>query len=160
MKKFLLYLILISITLLACGKRIELIEFGDKNQTNRVLIATQQSDFKDSIVSKIMELLKEDNCYIKVIDLNDWENEIPEDYKSIIIIGAVKMGKLNSNADKFIETIQQKEKIILLASTNSGKWKSKMEIDSITSASEIIKVDSIAQNITDKIREHLISSPE
>ena len=49
---------LVMFVLSGCTSQVEVIERGNRNCEKRVLIATQQSEFKDTVISGILEGLE------------------------------------------------------------------------------------------------------
>ena len=140
--------------LASCASQVEVIEQGDRNCGKRVLIATQQSAFKDAVVAGIVAGLDKDSCYVKIIDLNKLTEESIAYYDALVVVSTCKIGRLNRHARKFFKHLPEKEagKIILLT-TIGQKYDSKMgKVDAITSASKIEKAGAVAESVVGKIR--------
>lgn len=129
------------------------VEIGDKSRTNRILIATQQSEFKEAVVSKVVDALKNHAGYIKVIGLGKLAEESSEDYDAIAIINACMVWQLDPQASDFLDSVQEKEKVVLLTTAGGeGCRPEKAQVDAITSASKMSKVDRIAETLVNKVR--------
>jgi len=142
------------LVLAGCASQVEVIERGEGNCGKRVLIATQQSAFKDTVVSGIVDGLEKDSCYVKVIDLKKLAGESVAHYDALVIVTTCKMWRLNRHARKFFKHLPEKDegKIILLT-TVGQKYDSKMgQVDAITSASKMEKAGVVAESIVGKIR--------
>ena len=153
-----LYGALMVFVLSGCVSQVEVIERGDRNCERRVLIATQQSEFKDAVVSGILEGLDEDSCYMKVINLKKLADESTAHYDVLVVVNTCKMGRLNGRARRFFKHVQEKEegKIILLTTVGSGDYEPKIgKVDAITSASEMEKAGALAERIAGKVRAFL-----
>ena len=145
---------LVMFVLSGCASQVEVIEQGDKNCGKRVLIATQQSAFKDAAVAGIVGGLDKNSCYVKVVDLRKLADESVTYYDALVIVTACKIGRLNRYARKFFKHLSEKDegKIILLT-TIGQKYDSKMgQVDAITSASEMEKAGAVAGAIVGKVR--------
>ena len=145
---------LLMFVLAGCASQVEVIEQGDRNCGKRVLIATQQSAFKDAVVAGIVEELEKDSCYVKVVDLKKLTEESIAHYSALVIVTTCKIGRLNRHARKFFKCLPEKDegKIILLT-TVGQKYDSKMgQVDAITSASEMEKAGAVAETIVGKVR--------
>lgn len=134
-------------------RTVKVIERNDKDSRKRVLVATQQSRFKEAVVSRVVEILEKDACYIKVIALKDLGSESTENYEAIIVVNTCRAWRLNGHARKFLKNVQEKGKIILVTTAKNENWRPKaVAVDAITSASEMTKVDAIAETIIHKVR--------
>ena len=129
------------------------LEHGNKHCEKRILIATQQSEFKEVVVSRVLDGLLHDACYIKVMDLKKIAGESTERYQAIVIMNTCWVWRLNRHARNFLKDAREKERIILLTTANDEAWKpKKVEVDAITSASKMDKADSVAKHIIEKVR--------
>ena len=157
MKKRLFYgLLVVCLTILFVGcatRSVEEIGRGNRSSKRRVLIATQQSPFKEAVVSKVVEGLEKEACYVKIIDIKKLAEEPIEHYEAIVMINTCQARRLNRHARKFLTRVEGKEKIILLTTAGDEHWKPKgVTVDAITSASEMNKAGAIADLIMDKVQ--------
>ena len=149
------YGVLAMFVLSGCASQVEVIERGDKSCGKRVLIATQQSEFKDAVVSGIVEELGKEPCYVKVIDLKKLTDESIESYEVLVIVTTRKIWRLNRHARKFFKHVPEKEegKIILLTTADGEDYEPKVgKVDAITSASKMEKAGAVAERIVSKVR--------
>ena len=112
-------------------KDIETSELNQAFLEDKVLIASRSSEFKNAIIEKIEEAMKNDSVYVKFTGLKKLRDE---DHQK---------GKNN---------------IVILTTSGGGDWLPKMKyqsFDAIASASEKDNVDSVAKEIIDKIRSKL-----
>jgi hypothetical protein len=127
---------------------------GTVDSKNRLLIATQKSEFKEAIVSKVVKSFEGNNIFIEVIDLADLSNKLIEDYKAIVILNDYKFFQINRNTKKFLKNINdyERRKIVLLTTAGSPKLMIKSsEVDAISSASIIANTDTISDAIIQKV---------
>ena len=144
---------LVMFVLSGCASQVEVIERGDRNCEKRVLIATQQSEFKDAVVAGIVEELGKEPCYVKVIDLKKLTEESIAHYSALVIVTTCKIGRLNRHARKLFKHVQEEEGKIILLTTVGQKYDSKMgQVDETTSASEMEKAGAVAESIVGKVR--------
>ena len=105
----------------------------------RVLIATQGSAFKDSIVAGIVAHLKPLQIYVKVIDVSALPSVQESNWNAIVVIHTWQMRKPQPDAKTFIDRVRNLHKVIVLSTSGAGTFK--MDgIDAISSASEMIDV--------------------
>jgi hypothetical protein len=145
--------------LVFCGcaaKAVNTTEWGDLKADQRVLIATQRSEFKEAVVSRVVEDLEKDRFYVKVIDLKRLEHEPATDYDAIVVVNTCKAWRLTGGASKFVKAFPDKDRVVLLTTAGGEDWKPKsVEVDAITSASKEKKADPVAEEIVSRIRKIL-----
>ncbi|MCP4689471.1 MAG: hypothetical protein GY859_15565 [Desulfobacterales bacterium] len=158
------FLILISVCAALSGcalKTVKTVEMGDEmNRGSRILIATQSSEFKETVISGVVHALERDPCYIKMIDVTKLAEESADRYDAIVIVNTCMAYRLNESALKFLDNVGDKEKIILLTTAaDERKEYHPVEVDAITSASRMSKADEIAGAIVVKVRALLETDP-
>jgi hypothetical protein len=134
-------------------KTVDTSETGDKTTAkSKVLIATQKSRFKDEVVSEIKKVLDDKVKYIKVVDVKWLPNESVDNYRAIVIINACMAGRPDPRVESFIDTIQDKKKLVVLTTGRLDSWKpDSPEVDAITSASSMSESGVVARRIADKV---------
>ena len=152
-----LVLVMASLAFCGCaGKAVNTTEWGDLKADQRVLIATQRTEFKEAVVSRVVEDLEKDLCYVKVIDLKRLENEPATNYDAIVVVNTCKAWRLTGGVSKFVKAFPYKDKVVLLTTAGGEDWKPKsVEVDAITSASKEQKTDPVAEEISRKVRKIL-----
>ena len=134
-------------------KTVDTRETGSRNKgTAKVLIASQKTKFKRTLVSEIRSSLKDNNYYIKVIDIRGLRDESPQNYDTIVIINKCMAGRPDPRVEDFIEEVAQKNKIVLLTTGKLDSWKPESpDIDAMTSASTMSDSNRISRLIVDKV---------
>ena len=154
-KIYVMFLLLFSIYIAGCAtKPIPTTTIGAIDGRDRVLIATQESKFKNEVVSRVVEDLKNNDLYIEITDISDLSNRTTEDYKAIVIINDYKLFRFNKHVRNFLDNINDydKKKIVLLATAGSPNRMNKgAEVDAISSASEIDDADDISMIIVQRV---------
>ena len=149
-------LALVAVALVAFGcavRAIKTTETGDPRAHNKVLIATQRSEFKEAVVSRIVEDLRKDLHYVKVIDLKVLKDEPAREYDAIVVVNTCKAWRMSRGASSFVKSFEEKEKVVLLTTAGGGDWMPKsVGVDAITSASKSQKVDPLADDIVGRVR--------
>ena len=147
----LLCLLFIGCTL----KTVDTNETGNrKSGAAKVLIASQKTKFKRTLVSEIVSSLKDNNYYIKVIDVRGLRSESPQNYDTIVIINKCMAGRPDPRVEDFIEEVEQKNKIVLLTTGRLESWKPESpDIDAMTSASALSDYSRIAGVIVGKVKD-------
>jgi len=152
-------LVLVVVVLAFCGcavRAVKTTEAGDPRAGNKVLIATQRSEFKEAVVSRIVEDLREDLCYVKVIDLKALKDEPATLYDAVVVVNTCKAWRMTRGASRFVKDFEDKEKVVLLTTAGGGDWMPKSAgVDAVSSASKSQKVDPLADEIVGKVRKIL-----
>ena len=125
-------------------------EVNTPDLKHRVLIATQGSDFKDAMVTGLVDHLKQRQTYIKVIDVSALPQVNEDDWQVIVLIHTWEYRKPQADAKAYIERAKDLNKLIVL--TTSGRGDFKMEgINAITSASVMSDIPAIVSDINKRI---------
>ena len=118
----------------------------------RVLIATQNSKFKQAVVSEIRNALNNNSFYIKVVDIKNLRYQGTREFSAVVIINRALAGRPDPRVESYIDNEPQKNKIIVLTTGILDAWKPDTEgVDAMTSASVLSKSDKIAKKIVSKI---------
>lgn len=121
------------------------------NSEKSLLVATQGSDFKDSLTNVIVNHFKSGSIYIQVIDVSSLEEVDVEDFDAITIIHTWENWKPPVEVQSFVDrTKDDEEKIVVM--TTSGEGSYKMDgIDAFTGESIIANVPDFAERIIDSL---------
>lgn len=152
-------LVLAAAALAFCGcavRAVKTTEAGDPGARQRVLIATERSEFKEAVVARIVEELEKDLCYVKVIDLKRLKHEPASDYGAVVVVNTLKAWSLSRRASRFVKSFPDKQRVVLLTTAAGENWKPRaLGVDAITSASKTHKVEPVAEEISGKVRKIL-----
>jgi len=149
-----LLIVIIFISFIGCTlKAVDTEEAGNRDtDKNWVLIATQSSKYKRTIVSEIKDILKKNNCYVKVVDVRNLNDISALEYNAVVILNRCMAGRPDPRVESFIDTTQQKDKVILLTTGQLDSWKpDSKEVDAMTSASTMSESTKIARTIAGKV---------
>ena len=118
-----------------------------------ILIASEKSEYKNQLVKMLTEELKKENIYIEVIDDLSLLRDIKiNDWKSIIIINAIRARRLYWDVENFIVDNNMDNKIVLINTSKSGNFKTDHNIDAITTASEMNQIEKVKNMILDRVK--------
>lgn len=123
---------------------IEPYEINTKGSSNSVLIATQESLFKNSLTYSLVDELKDDDVYLKVIDVTSLSNQDESAYDLIFLIHTWEIYRLPVEVETFLDAVKDKSKIYSIGTSGSGDLELK-GVDGITSASEITNKEYIVE---------------
>ncbi len=114
-------------------------EVNSRSIEPRILLATQGSAFKDSIVLGVIEHLKQRPAYVKVIDVGALDSVSESEWDAIVVIHTWEMRQPQKDAKRFIDRVKNLRKVILLSTSGAGTFK--MDgVDEISSASILVDV--------------------
>lgn len=131
----------------------ESFEVGNPELEQKVLIASQGSDFKNVLVDSLTTHLKEKPLYIKVVDVSALGNVNEEEWDALVLIHACQQYKINPDVKKYLDKAKNLSKVILVITSGSGEWKTdEYEVDIFTSASKLNELNSLVSSILDKIK--------
>lgn len=117
----------------------------------KLLIATQGSPFKDSVVAVISEHYKSFPIEVEVIDVRLLSNKDVEDFDVIFIMYRWEAGAPPEVVQSFMEkNLNLKDKILVMSTSWNGLEKVK-NIDAITGASIVQNVPIITSKIIKRI---------
>ena len=125
-------------------------EVNDPHSKPRVLIATQGSEFKDAVVSGVIDHLKTRAAYVKVIDVSALSGVAEDEWDAIVLVHTWEMHKPQADAQAFVNRARSIPKMVVLSTSGAGDFK--MEgIDVISSASTIADVPARVEAIIEKV---------
>ena len=146
----------ITLKIIFSQRAVKIFEINSPELETKVLIVTQGSDFKDALVSGIIESLKKQSIYIKVIDVSALPEVAEDMWQALIIINTCEVGKMQSDVRHYLSEAKEPDKVILFITSGPGNWKPEdSSIDSISSASKMTQVDSAVTHIMDKLNKIL-----
>ncbi|MCJ7757754.1 MAG: hypothetical protein MUP24_06365 [Gillisia sp.] len=126
-------------------------QVNSANLDRRLLIATQESAFKDSITQLLVKHYTSYPVLIKVIDISSLSKINPADYTAIAIIHTWENQESPFEVKSFIErTTAIRKKIIVLTTSSDGTYKMK-EVDAITGESKIEDAPQFADKLIGRL---------
>jgi hypothetical protein len=130
-------------------------EIHSVEHNKKLLIATQGSEFKDSLTRNVINHFKNDSLYIKVIDVSSLNEIAPEDYKAILLIHTWENWKPPIAVKKFIDNAENfRSRIVVI--TTSGEGSYKMEgLDAITGESKPENITPFSNKAIEKLAQLL-----
>lgn len=135
-------------------QHIEPFEINSPTASKRVVIASQGSRFKDSVVNAVIDSLKAKQVYIKVIDVNELKEINEDDWAAIAILHTWEYSKPQEDAKAFFEKVKNKNKLIIISTSGEGTYMLDT-VDGISSASNMANVGQKAEALLTRINELL-----
>ena len=129
-------------------------EVNDLDFNQHLLIATQGSKFKDSLLVGLVNHFKEKEVYIKVIDVHQLPPIEIKDWNAICLIHTWENQKPPKVVESFVDRVQEPSRIVTFATSTFGGFKIK-EVDGFSGASRLSEVPSVTQILISKLEQLL-----
>lgn len=114
----------------------EAFEVNSSAYSQKLLIAAQGSEFKNSVTQTIINRFKDDSIFIKIVDVSALEHIEPIDYNALLLIHTWENWKPPIDIDIFINrTKDYKDKIVVITTSGEGTYKMS-DVDAITGESK------------------------
>jgi hypothetical protein len=129
----------------------EAFEVNSVKYPQKLLIATQGSEFKDEVTLNVINHFKDDSIFISVIDISALKVVKPEEYDALLLIHTWENWKPPIDVDVFINrTKDYKDRIVVITTSGEGSYKM-LDIDAITGESKIENILPFTQKAIYKI---------
>jgi len=123
-------------------------EFGNPEFNERVLIATQGSEFKNDVVQRLAEKLSARDIYIKITDVSNLDSIDSDAWADIVILNSNIADKMNTSVRTFLNRVGPSDSIIVITTSGWGDFvPPNLEVDGITTASRLNETEKMANRI-------------
>jgi hypothetical protein len=133
---------------------------GALDAREKLLIAMRGSEFKDKVLSNIINEFEKEHLFIEIIDLENLAEKSSRDYDAVVIMNEYKMFQIDERVRQFINGIDEDEqkKVVLLTTAGSPDMIGEdFKVDAISSASKIIEADALSNRIIQRVTSILSS---
>jgi hypothetical protein len=140
---------------------VKISEVNDPGSARRVLIASSESDFKESVISRIKAALETEGVYLNVTGLSELKGQSVKAYDAVVLINRCVAWGMDPHVDGFLKDLESYETIIVLTTSGDGNWlpdTGKRGFDAISAASKQALVDETAGEILRRV-EALLELP-
>lgn len=124
-------------------------EVNDPSLDSRILIATQGSAFKDSLVSKLVDTYRNQPVYLKIIDVEDLDQVNEDEWNVIVLIHTWENFKPPAVVSNFVKRSARSEKIF--AVTTSGSHSSLEGVDGYSAASNTEEIVTVLNAVKSRL---------
>lgn len=128
----------------------ESFEVNTPGLDRRVLIATQGSEFKEAVVAAVVERLRQQPIYIKVIDVSLLGGVDESKWSAVVVLHTWENWKPQLDAKRFMRQVERPERVVVLSTSGAGDEKM-AGVDAITASSSMDKVPQYADAISARI---------
>lgn len=129
-------------------RQAEEMAFGNANNAQKVLIATQGSTYKEAVVARLIEKLDTDTVYVRVTDVSNLETVVADDWADIVILNTSIANKMNRDTRNFLNRLGPSEKVVVITTSGGGDFEPpNLDVDGITTASRLHETEAMANRI-------------
>ncbi|HUT65706.1 MAG TPA: hypothetical protein VMZ05_06105 [Spirochaetota bacterium] len=153
MRKIIIISLVALLFTIGCQHDMLRLEKGNLTATQRVLIAGTTSEFKQNVVTRVMEKLGTVDYYFKIIGLDQLDKEETEQYGAILLVATFAAGQIDGRVTQFLQKDTTSQKVIVFytyGSEDAGipDWaKPDIKVDAVTSASLPNRVEERADEL-------------
>lgn len=131
---------------------IEPSDVGEPDSEERILIASQGSKFKNTLVEELSKYLEEKQVYLKIVDVTALEDVAESDWDAVILIHTTEMNKLQPDVKAYLDRVHDYSRVILITTSGPGDWKTdEYNVDIITSASKQEELPGLTEDVIKRL---------
>ncbi len=126
-------------------------EINSSRLEQRLLIATQGSEFKNAITKSVTDYFATDSVYIKVIDVSLLEKIDPSDFNAILVMHTWENWKAPDAVITFVNDMgKQRHKLVVLTTSGQGSYKID-GVDAFTGESEMKNIPVFSDSVITRL---------
>jgi hypothetical protein len=129
-------------------------EMNDTTHPDRVLIASQGSDFKNAVVAEVTAHFTGKPVYMKVVDVTELGKEQSAEWVAILVLHTWEKWKPQPDAAAFLSNVVDRDRVMVVSTSGSGDEQI-VDVDAITGASEMETVPEVASQCIKHIEKWL-----
>lgn len=129
-------------------------EINSQTLEKKLLIASRESEFKAAIIAKVKKEYAGQDVYIRLVGIEDLKSEDPQVYTAILILNTCMGWAIDWRVKEFLKRCPDLNPVIVLTTADAADSYPRLEgrqVDAISSASVIEKIDPLADQIIDKL---------
>jgi hypothetical protein len=136
-------------------------QVGDPNASQKVLIASQGSDFKNILLEELVQQLKSGNVYLSIIDCTSLKKENSTDWDVTVIIHTTKVHQMPKYVSSYLKRFSDLSSFVLVSTSGGGdEMVTEFEVDAICTASWLSDAETIADRVVSKVDGILVSNSQ
>ncbi|MHC5033855.1 MAG: hypothetical protein ACYTFZ_02300 [Planctomycetota bacterium] len=140
----------------ACAGRVEQRQLHDDALDRKVLIASRDTDFKNAVLTKVLDAFGEEHVFVQVVDVSDLAAQDTKRFDVVVILDRVWAWSLSGPTKEFLAKEADQDRVVLLATSADPDWVcGDPAVDAVTAASRKADVDAVAQDLIVRIRSRL-----
>ena len=128
----------------------ESFEVNSPDLSTRVLVATQGSEFKNSLVAAVCERLRTQPVYIKVIDVSGLDEVETGEWNKVLVINTAMMDLMSGPARRLVARGEGLDNVLLFVTSGGADFKpANLAVDALSGASRKQDTNRLADLILD-----------
>lgn len=128
-------------------------QIGSPQATQKILIATQGSEFKNDVVERVVALYENQDAYLRIIDVSTLETITLEQWDGIAILNTSLADNIDSDVKHFLKRAGKSDLILLITTSGGGDFvPPDLHVDGITTASRLTETELLARRIYQKFK--------
>lgn len=120
---------------------------NDRTAAKSLLIASQQSNYKDELTNRLIDGLMEEDIFIELIDIRDLGQVNTSNYDAYVLMHTWEMYKAPSSIISFTERVDS-DRVFVVGTSGAGNL-SLQGVDGISSASVLHNLNADLARIED-----------
>ena len=150
---YLCLFILVIFLLSSCSRKLVETSVESGKIANKILIAADASEFKDIILKRIIETFQSE-YNIDIVNIDKLNKKNIDNYSVVLIMDTcMAWTGFNPSLKAFIEKKDNRDKTVLFITAGDPDWKySYLEIDAVTSASEIENEEIVYNELVERLK--------
>jgi GTP cyclohydrolase III len=158
-KTKLLVLLILCLALISCARQVKERSFSPPDATHRILIASDASDFKDTIRDRLVDNYVK-FAHIDVVNVSNLNNVEGDTYDAILIMDtSMGWNRLNVSFKRFVDNLENKDRVVLFFTTGDNHWDYQyQDVDAVTSASIVENEKDVFEALRSRIDRVLASA--
>ena len=152
---YLLIFVSMGVYVAACApKLIPTSTIGAIESRKRLLMATQESEFKNAVISDVVAGLESEDIFIEITDVSNLVSKEVGNYNAILIVNNYRYLRINRDVRTFLEGAEEpvKEKIVLLTTAGSPSSVDEgLGVDAMSTASKMESAQDVSGTIIEKV---------
>jgi len=128
----------------------ESFEINSPDQPNRILVATQGSEFKNGLVAAVCDRLREQPVYVKVIDVGGLDDIDTDEWNKVLVINTAMMNIMSGPARRLVARGEGLDNVLLFVTSGGADFKpADLAVDALSGASREGDTNRLADLILD-----------
>ena len=158
MTRFAVLVLVVLVLFCGCATNMTPSEQGNSASGRKVLIAGENTEFKQRLAAAVIEKLGTQDWYFRTIGLDQLAQFDTGPYRAVLVLAGFRAGRLDGRVLGFLGKDPSNQKVIVLYTrgTDDPMPESKrpdLKVDSISSASRSDRVELRAEQLASLIKE-------
>lgn len=129
-------------------RKIDSFEVNKPILNNKILVVSEGSDFKNTLLETIVTKIENDSTYIKIIHTSDINSIESNEWDRIVIINTCVANKLGKHVNLFLANHTNDVPTIMVITAGDGSWQpANLNVDAISTASRLSRMEAVTDSV-------------